>query len=193
MPLHHAVLALLSNSPSYGYELKARFEDAVGPQWGEVNIGHLYQVLDRLTRDRFVTKRSVAQMDRPDKTVYRITQSGRRELHRWLTEPYARQTGYRDDFFLKLFAAAEIGPDALNEVIDSQRAAWLGELKGLRELGAQHRGEPLVELLIAAAVFHTEANLKVIEEAESSKDRLIQAAERQAEGAPSTKRTTRPA
>lgn len=70
-----------------------------------------------------MTKREVAQADRPDKTVYRITKSGRGELERWLTEPYQRQSGYRDDFFLKLFAAAELGAGALGDVTQSQRAA----------------------------------------------------------------------
>src|SRR6266508_2428323 len=71
MPIHHAVLGLLAEGPSYGYELKGSFEEAIGPQWGELNIGHLYQVLDRLMRDGFVTKRVVAQTDRPDRMVYR--------------------------------------------------------------------------------------------------------------------------
>lgn len=39
MPLHHAVLALLSAKPAHGYELKSSFEQAVGDQWGGLNIG----------------------------------------------------------------------------------------------------------------------------------------------------------
>ena len=46
MPLHHAVLALLSAKPAHGYELKSSFEQAVGDQWGGLNIGHLYQILE---------------------------------------------------------------------------------------------------------------------------------------------------
>jgi DNA-binding PadR family transcriptional regulator len=41
MPLRHAVLALLSAKPAHGYELKTSFEQAVGDQWGGLNIGHL--------------------------------------------------------------------------------------------------------------------------------------------------------
>ena len=39
MPLHHAVLALLAAKPAHGYELKTSFEQAVGDQWGGLNIG----------------------------------------------------------------------------------------------------------------------------------------------------------
>jgi DNA-binding PadR family transcriptional regulator len=98
MPIQHAVLALLAQGDSYGYELRAQFKESVGPQWGELNIGHLYQVLDRLVRDGLVTRRAVTQHERPDKQVYRLTTSGRLELDRWLETPYVRQGGYRDDF-----------------------------------------------------------------------------------------------
>lgn len=54
MPLHHAVLALLADKPAHGYELKTSFEQAVGDQWGGLNIGHLYQILDRLGRDGLI-------------------------------------------------------------------------------------------------------------------------------------------
>ena len=65
MPIHHADLALLAEGPNYGYELKGTFEEAIGPQWGELNIGHLYQILDRLERDGLVTKRVHPQARRP--------------------------------------------------------------------------------------------------------------------------------
>ena len=45
MPIQHAVLALLDDGPTYGYELKAKFEAAIGPQWGQLNMGRLYHTL----------------------------------------------------------------------------------------------------------------------------------------------------
>src|SRR6266540_2616996 len=121
MPIHHAVLGLLAEGPSYGYELKGSFEEAIGPQWGELNIGHLYQVLERLMRDGFVTKRVVPQTDRPDRVVYRLTPKGREELRLWLSVPSKKQTGYRDDFFLKLFVASRSGESRVRNVISVQR------------------------------------------------------------------------
>ena len=173
MPVQHAVLALLADGPSYGYELKAEFEESVGPQWGELNIGHLYQVLDRLIRERLVTRRSVRQTKRPDKIVYRLTKAGEEELDRWLATPFVRQGGYRDDFFLKLFAAARLGPDRLEQVLRIQREAYLGELGALAELKALHGGEPLVQLLLEAATLHTEANLRVAELADKKRRELV--------------------
>jgi DNA-binding PadR family transcriptional regulator len=178
MPIQHAVLALLRDRSSHGYELKASFEESVGPQWGELNIGHLYQVLDRLVRDGLVTKRRVAQADRPDKAVYRLTRSGDEELERWLATPFVRQSGYRDDFFLKLFAASRLGRERLRDVIRVQREAYLAELAALAHLRLEHREDPLVHLLIEAAVLHTEANLRVVEFSEAEIGRIANASRR---------------
>lgn len=172
MPIHHAVLALLADEPSYGYELKGSFEQSVGPQWGELNIGHLYQVLERLVRDGLVTKREVEQERRPDKVVYRITRAGRDELDEWLQTPFVRAGGYRDDFFLKLAAASRLGRSQLKAVLRKQREAYLAELAALSQLRSQHRDDALISLLIEAAIVHSEANLKVLDRAEASAAKL---------------------
>ena len=177
MPIQHAVLALLAHGESHGYEIKTSFEDAVGPQWGELNIGHVYQVLDRCVRDGLVTRRHVTQATRPDKTVNRLTAEGERELERWLEAPFVRQSGYRDDFFLKLLAASRLGAAELARVLAVQREAYLGELSSLAELKAQYRDKPLVGLLIDAAVRHTEANLRIVEDAETAGAELVAAAQ----------------
>jgi DNA-binding PadR family transcriptional regulator len=171
MPIHHAVLALLADGSSYGYQLKSRFEESVGPQWGELNIGHLYQVLDRLERDALVTKRTVRQTDRPDRVVYRLTRAGTDELARWLETPFVRHA-YRDELFLKIFAASRLGPKAVRSLVGLQREAYLGELAALGKLRKQHLGDPLVALLIEAAILHTKADLRVIELGERSAETL---------------------
>jgi DNA-binding PadR family transcriptional regulator len=176
MPIHHAVLALLSGRESYGYELRGAFTEAIGPQWGDLNIGHLYQILDRLIRDGLATRREIAQTVRPDKYVYTITEAGHAELDRWLATPFIRQGGYRDDFFLKLLAASRLDRTQLAQVLHVQRDAYLGELAALAELHDRHGDEPLVTLLIDAAIRHTRANLEIAEEAEKRLDSLVRAA-----------------
>lgn len=73
MPLHHAVLALLSAKPAHGYELKTSFDQAVGDQWGGLNIGHIYQILDRLARDGLIDSQRQPQQVKPDRVVHRLT------------------------------------------------------------------------------------------------------------------------
>ncbi|HEU5391227.1 MAG TPA: PadR family transcriptional regulator [Streptosporangiaceae bacterium] len=168
MPLHHAVLALLAGKPAHGYELKGSFEQAVGDQWGGLNIGHLYQVLDRLSRDQLIESERQPQPVKPDRVVHRLTPAGRAELDRWLSEPSARLRGYRDDFFLKLMAAVQLGdPETLDGVLRRQRAHLLRELHSLAE-ARRHGPSVVVELLITAAELHLRADLGVVDAAEKN-------------------------
>src|SRR5580698_472686 len=166
MPLNHAVLALLADKPAHGYELKSSFEQAVGDQWGGLNIGHLYQILDRLSRDGLIESERQAQQVKPDRVVHYLTQAGQAELERWLGEPSARLRGYRDDFFLKLMAAVQSGDQAtLDGVLRRQRAHLLRELHGLAAARSQSQAS-VVELLITAAELHIRADLGVVDAAE---------------------------
>jgi DNA-binding PadR family transcriptional regulator len=191
MPLQHAVLALLSAKPAHGYELKSSFEQAVGDQWGGLNIGHLYQILERLSRDGLVDSQRQPQQVKPDRVVYHLTPAGRTELDRWLGEPAVSTRGYRDDFFLKVMAAARSGdPAALPAVLSRQRAYLLRQLHALASArvpasdaparGATAPGSTapgstasdgpastaVESLLITAAELHIRADLGVIDAAE---------------------------
>jgi DNA-binding PadR family transcriptional regulator len=167
MPLHHAVLALLAAKPAHGYELKGSFEQAVGDQWGGLNIGHLYQIVDRLARDGLIESERQPQPVKPDRLVHQITQAGREELDRWLNEPSVRTRGYRDDFFLKVMAAAQAGdPATLAAVLRRQRVHLLTELRSLADARAAASGSPVVALLVKAAELHVRADLGVVDAAE---------------------------
>ena len=173
MPLHHAVLALLADKPAHGYELKSSFEQAVGDQWGGLNIGHLYQILDRLSRDGLIESERQPQQVKPDRVVHHLTSDGRAELDRWLGEPSLRQRGYRDDFFLKLMAAVQSGDrPTLDGVLRRQRAHLLRELRSLADARAQ-APSAVVALLITAAELHVRADLGVVDAAEESLDPAV--------------------
>jgi DNA-binding PadR family transcriptional regulator len=168
MSLHHAVLALLAEKPAHGYELRTSFEQAVGDQWGGLNIGHLYQILERLSRDGLIESEHQPQPIKPDRLVHHITPEGRAELERWLSEPSSQLHGYRDDFFLKLMAAVRSGqPAVLDGVVRRQRAQLMKELHSLAE-AKSHSPSPIVTLLVTAAELHIRADLGVVDEAEKN-------------------------
>ena len=190
MPLHHAVLALLAEKPAHGYELKSSFEQAVGEQWGGLNIGHLYQILDRLSRDGLIESERQPQPVKPDRVVHRLTVAGRTELERWLSEPSTRQRGYRDDFFLKLMAAAQARDQrTLDGVLRRQRTHLLRELRGLTEARAKSPSD-VVALLITAAELHVRADLGVVDAAEQTLTRIRPAVPATALAAPVPATTT---
>ena len=175
MPIQHAVLGLLEDGPSYGYELKARFESAIGPQWGRLNIGHLYQTLERLERDGLVSSERVAADARPDRRVFTLSDAGRAELAAWLGQPAERTGGYRDELFFKLMVASRQDTTAVTGVVSRQRAYQLAQLRTLADLRESHTDDALVQLLIDAARLHNEADLKLLDLAHAARGRLAAA------------------
>lgn len=166
MPIHHALLSLLDRGESYGYELRAELERSVGPQWGQLNIGHVYQLLERLKRDELITVvRSEPQPRRTERVIYAITDAGRAELSEWLDTPSPPNTGYRDDLYLKLSAAARCGPDTFNAVVARERQALFGELHTLRQL-ASRETDDLVTLLIEGASLQVQARIELLDRAD---------------------------
>ena len=166
MPIHHALLSLLDRGESYGYELRAELERSVGPPWGQLNIGHVYQLLERLKRDQLITVvRSEPQPRRTERVIYAITDAGRRELTDWLTTPSPPNTGYRDDLYLKLSAAARAGGDTFTAVVARERQALFGELHTLRHL-ASSETDDLVTLLIDGASLQVQARIELLDRAD---------------------------
>lgn len=174
MATHHALLSLLDRGESYGYELRSELERSVGPQWGQLNIGHVYQLLERLKRDGLIEiVRCEPQPRRPERVIYQITETGREELARWLDTPSPPSTGYRDDLYLKLAAAARRGDGMLSSVVRSEREALFGELHSLRQLAVAEQ-DPLVALLIDGASLQVQARIELLDRADQRADGLAQ-------------------
>jgi len=103
--IKHALLGLLAEGPKHGYELKTAFDETIGERWS-LNIGQVYNTLNRLARDGYVVlQEEVEQESRPDKKVYAITEAGREELFRWLAEPVEKPRRLKDEFTSNWFYA----------------------------------------------------------------------------------------
>jgi len=163
--MRHAVLALLAEEPAHGYEIKRGLEERFGTVVAPLNAGLVYTTLQRLQRDRLVADDAVAQSGRPDKRVYRLTDAGRDALFEWLGAPSA-PTRLRDDFFMKLVFAREIGLAEPAELIARQRARYLGALRDLEDVLAGGDDDTTTALVIEGAALHLEADLKWLDRCE---------------------------
>ena len=72
-----ALLRLLGDQESYGYELATRLHD-IG--LSDVQEGSVYPALGRLERDGHITSRLVASQSGPARKYYRLSRSGYIEL-----------------------------------------------------------------------------------------------------------------
>ena len=84
MSVRHALLALLSEGPKYGLQLREEFEARTGEVW-PLNVGQVYTTLQRLERDGLVESDDTAEAG-PVKG-FRITSGGAAELAEWLRTP----------------------------------------------------------------------------------------------------------
>src|SRR5438552_11903054 len=107
--VQNALLALLSQRPRHGYELRDLFEAALGGHW-ELNSGQIYSSLDRLARDGLVVEDGIEKGGGPDKRLWTLTDAGKRELVNWFESPVPREYRLRDEFYLKLMLALVTQP-----------------------------------------------------------------------------------
>lgn len=104
MSLKHAILGLLLDGPLHGYGLKGLYEKELVPG-STVNIGQIYQALDKLEAEGLVRSEVVPQAERPDRKDYTLQEKGRGELRNWLRSPSERGLEIRNESFLKLMLA----------------------------------------------------------------------------------------
>jgi DNA-binding PadR family transcriptional regulator len=83
--IDYAVLALLIERPSYGYELYARYERRFG-ELLPTSKGNVYEVLKRLEREGYVEKAGTSgSLGRP-RVNRRVTEGGLAASRSWLGE-----------------------------------------------------------------------------------------------------------
>ena len=125
MPAEHAILGLLAledgDRRGYGYDLARHFGD--GQPLAEVfrlEPGMLYHHLKKLARVGWVDAAVEPQGARPPRRLYRLTPTGRAELHRWLGEPVAHTREIRLEFLVKLFFARRLDPARADRLLTEQ-------------------------------------------------------------------------
>ncbi len=170
MSIKHALLALLHQEPGYGYELKKRFQESLGPIW-PLQEAQVYNNLRILERAGLVTLEArVPQEKRPDRKEYRLTEAGRAELEDWLATPVSSHRRLKDDFYLKVTVLADVldQPERLQELLWQQRDVYLQQLRELEQALAQAEadGDAVVAALLDGAILHTEADLTWLDRCE---------------------------
>ena len=82
-----AVLSYLSQQPMHPYELGRNLREHGDDRSIKFNHGSLYMVVGQLARAGFVTEQETGRRgQRPERTVYALTDAGRDELRDWLRE-----------------------------------------------------------------------------------------------------------
>ena len=118
MSIRHALLALLSEGPKYGLQLRQEFETRTGEVW-PLNVGQVYTTLQRLERDGLVESDDSA--DEGPQKGFRITEEGETELADWLRTPPDFSSPPRDELVIKVLVALGLPGVDVHEVVQVHR------------------------------------------------------------------------
>lgn len=111
-PLALAVLAYLSRGPMHPYELSRTLRDHGDARSVKYTHGSLYTVVRQLAAAGFIAEQSTSrQGQRPERTVYRLTDAGRAELSGWLSELIAEPEHEYPRFVTALSLLGALHPD----------------------------------------------------------------------------------
>ncbi|WP_024294040.1 PadR family transcriptional regulator [Lacrimispora indolis] len=111
MSLKHGMLGLLNYGPMTGYELDKAFKESLSFFW-QAQTSQIYRELDAMEQNGWLSSEYVIQKDKPNKRVYSITDTGKKELNNWLLSPQsdiAATMRIKNAFLMRMFFAGEMG------------------------------------------------------------------------------------
>ena len=171
MSVPYALLALLSEGPKYGLQLREQFEAGTGEVWS-LNVGQVYKTLGRLERDGLVESDGDGQ-DGPQKR-FRITAGGQQALAAWLHTPPDLSSPPRDELLMKVLVAARVPGTDAHEVIQAHRVYLLELMQQWTRLKeGEARNDLSLALVVDAELFRLDAVIRWLDVADV---RLAQAA-----------------
>jgi DNA-binding PadR family transcriptional regulator len=169
MSVRHALLALLSEGPKYGLQLRDEFETRTGEIW-PLNVGQVYSTLQRLERDALVESEG-DDTPGPQK-AFRITATGRSELDDWLRSPPTTVAPPRDELVIKVLVAREVPGVDVHEVVQAHRRHLVEAMQRYTHLKAEApEGDVRLALVVDAELFRLEAIVRWLDAADARLER----------------------
>lgn len=166
MSVPKAFLALLSERPMNGNQLKTEFETRTGATW-PLNVGQAYTTLQRLERDALVES---ALEDAGGSEVYRVTDAGVQAVAAWWGSPVERSRPARDELAIKLTLAVTAPGVDVRAVVRVQRTESMRMLHEYTRLKAEEapRTDLSWRLLLESLIFQTEAEIRWLDHVEAT-------------------------
>jgi DNA-binding PadR family transcriptional regulator len=164
MSVRHALLALLSEGPKYGLQLRQQFEARTGEVW-PLNVGQVYTTLGRLERDGLVASDDPDSEDGRQKR-FRITSDGDQELFSWLTTPPAGTSPPRDELVIKVLVASGVPGVDVQDVIQAHRRHLVELMQQWTRLKSDEAEHDLnLALVVDAELFRLDAGVRWLDSA----------------------------
>ena len=164
MSVRHALLALLSEGPKYGLQLREEFEARTGEVW-PLNVGQVYTTLQRLERDGLVESDDT-EVAGPQKG-FQITEAGEQELAGWLRTPPDLASPPRDELVMKVLVAVRVPGTDVHEVIQAHRRYLVELMQQWTRIKEDEAGFDLnLALVVDAVLFRLDAVIRWLDTAD---------------------------
>lgn len=115
------ILAILSETERYGYELKAIAANRKFDLWQNIALSSVYSVLQKLSRKGYLSYREVSQSSKPPRKLFEITPSGREALENTLLHNVNPRSGLLGQFELILAVWPILSDERRREILLSYR------------------------------------------------------------------------
>ncbi|MER5177175.1 PadR family transcriptional regulator [Streptomyces sp. NPDC002896] len=158
MSTRHILLGLLAGGPSHGYDLKRRHDERF-PQARPLAYGQVYTTLQRLVRDGLAEVDGTDSDGGPERTLYRSTDAGARELAAWASEITPPAPFVANEIFAKVVVAILASGDAA-AYLAGQRAAHMARMRELTAVKTASDADLTTVLSADYALSHLDADLR---------------------------------
>ncbi len=156
MRVRDALLVLLSRGAAHGYQLKRDYERLT--RNAPVNVGQVYQTLERLQRDGLVEREEAPPGER--RVRYHATRAGSAQARALLFDAGDDDGAPPSTVVAKVLLATEVpGVDAL-DVLYAQRAARLAGVQAARRAARGRELDAVERLGVEAELAVAEAELR---------------------------------
>ncbi len=149
-PLALAVMICLAERPMHPYEVATTLRQRHKHESVRLNYGSLYGVVESLARRGLIAAQETKREGRlPERTVYRLTDAGRVEVHDWLTELISTPVRDYPAFEAALSFLPALPPDQVAMLLQEraqQLEIELAQAAAIREL-AEKSGLPRLALV----------------------------------------------
>lgn len=130
-----AVLSYLTQRPMHPYELGRTLREHGDARSIKYNHGSLYMVVGQLAKAGFISElETTREGARPERTVYALTDAGRRELRDWLRELVQEPQHEYPQFVAALSLIAALPPGEVVELLARRRGRLATQRAEIRQL-----------------------------------------------------------
>lgn len=121
------------------YEITQVMKERVMDQYIKLPKGSLYYAISQLEKQGFIDElETLKEKNRPEKTIYRITESGREEFQRLLIEQFSSEERRYHPLYAALAFARQGDSTQIAEMLKNQIEGIKQEVEGMEKVYEDH-------------------------------------------------------